>query len=305
MGIIYKISFPGKTERVYVGQTSRTLEKRIKEHEYKASYLDEDEGCWMLNRHIRKYGTESMKIEILIICEDENLNSQEELFIDELNSIYPDGFNLTKGGNVPVLLQVSREKISKKLRKYNIEMNLPIHVHRCKDYTGDGFVVSIPGYKKKQFCNDDLGNINEKKEQALAHYKNIMDGNVPKIVKKQLPMYVMDTVQENKTCFEVNNPKYKTCRFFYNNLSREEVLISALQYHQTTVDGTAPIREKLRNDPNFLNGDMKHIQKKKNGAIVMNPSGLTMKSRSFASSAKTVQENIEDAIKYRDKVYNR
>jgi hypothetical protein len=89
-GIIYKISSP--SGKVYVGQTVRSFEKRIRQHKSKHSC------CTYLKRAIQKYGDE-MKYEI--IEEDvpqEQLDEREIHWIKELNSIAPTGYNCTTGG---------------------------------------------------------------------------------------------------------------------------------------------------------------------------------------------------------------
>ena len=89
-GIIYKISSP--SGKVYVGQTMRSFQKRIRQHKSKHSY------CTYLKRAIQKYGDE-MKYEI--IEEDvphDQLDEREIYWIKELNSLAPTGYNCTTGG---------------------------------------------------------------------------------------------------------------------------------------------------------------------------------------------------------------
>ena len=89
--IIYKIEnkLDGK---IYVGQTQRTLEERMKEHyrNSRASYID---------RTIRKYGVENFHAEIIETCKTvEELNEREMFWIAKLNCKFPNGYNLTDGG---------------------------------------------------------------------------------------------------------------------------------------------------------------------------------------------------------------
>ena len=89
-GIIYKISSP--SGKVYVGQTIRSFEKRMQEHRQESS------GCTLIKRSIDKYG-DGMKYEII---EDniphEQLDEREIYWVKELNSIAPNGYNCTTGG---------------------------------------------------------------------------------------------------------------------------------------------------------------------------------------------------------------
>lgn len=89
--VIYKIEnkLNGK---IYVGQTSRTLKERISEHLRKGrlSYID---------RAIRYYGIENFFVEIIEHCGTvEELNEREIFWIAELNCKFPNGYNLTDGG---------------------------------------------------------------------------------------------------------------------------------------------------------------------------------------------------------------
>jgi hypothetical protein len=89
-GIIYKITSP--SGKVYVGQTVRSFEKRMQEHRQETSC------CTFIKRAIDKYG-DGMKYEIVEEnVPQEQLDEREIYWIKELNSLAPDGYNLTTGG---------------------------------------------------------------------------------------------------------------------------------------------------------------------------------------------------------------
>ena len=89
-GIIYKISSP--SGKVYVGQTVRSFKKRMQEHRQETSC------CTFIKRAIDKYGDE-MNYEIVEEnVPQEQLDEREIYWIKELNSLAPDGYNLTTGG---------------------------------------------------------------------------------------------------------------------------------------------------------------------------------------------------------------
>lgn len=100
-GIIYKITSP--SGKVYVGQTVCSFNARIRNHKCKSS------GCTALKNAIDKY-VDQMKYEI--IEEDvpqEQLDEREVFWIKELNSLAPNGYNLSSGGN-------SNKECSQKLK---------------------------------------------------------------------------------------------------------------------------------------------------------------------------------------------
>lgn len=107
--IIYKITnrINGK---VYIGQTTRTLNERWKEH---CSDSRNRTKKMALHKAIQKYGKEHFTVEqIDVACDQSELNYKEMHWIAECNSIIPNGYNLTSGGEHPVFSEETRRKIS-------------------------------------------------------------------------------------------------------------------------------------------------------------------------------------------------
>ena len=113
-GIIYKITSP--SGKVYVGQTTRSFEKRMQEHR------DSKSKCSAVRNAIDKY-KDQMKYEII---EDnvpqEQLDEREIHWIKELNSLRPNGYNLKTGGRFYEATQEMRNnmrdaKYKSKIRK--------------------------------------------------------------------------------------------------------------------------------------------------------------------------------------------
>lgn len=92
MGIIYKIA-NSATDKVYVGQTTRPLQIRWREHLRDSETTDN-----RLYRAMRKYGRDKFFISVVEECDDALLNSREVFWISEFNS-YKDGYNSTFGGD--------------------------------------------------------------------------------------------------------------------------------------------------------------------------------------------------------------
>ena len=106
---IYKITnlINGKP---YVGQTTRSIEVRFREHaNCKTSFI---------GKAIRKYGYENFKIEILEECDTlEQLNEREKFFIAAFNSMSPNGYNLTGGGEGKIIISETSTKLSQVVTK--------------------------------------------------------------------------------------------------------------------------------------------------------------------------------------------
>lgn len=93
---IYKITndINGK---IYIGQ-SINIEKRIKEHFWKAECQKDVSYNSILHLAIRKYGKENFSWEILEECSVENIDEKEKYYIKKFNSISPNGYNILEGG---------------------------------------------------------------------------------------------------------------------------------------------------------------------------------------------------------------
>jgi group I intron endonuclease len=108
MGSIYVIK--NKVNgKCYVGQTRKPIEKRFEQHLRKSS------NCICLRNAITRHGKEFFSIEVLWSsddCTDEELNNKEIKFISELNTITPNGYNLTHGGEGCTPTEETRQKMS-------------------------------------------------------------------------------------------------------------------------------------------------------------------------------------------------
>lgn len=98
MGYIYKITNI-INNKVYIGQTIGSIEKRLREHKSNA-LLKKDKST--LHSAMRKYGIENFIIKILEECPNELLNQKEIEYIEKFNSFLGNpncnGYNMTIGG---------------------------------------------------------------------------------------------------------------------------------------------------------------------------------------------------------------
>jgi group I intron endonuclease len=106
---IYKITnlINGK---IYIGQTTTTIEKRWKRHSWSCTQKDPKMA---ITYAIKKYGKENFKIEQIDTANSiKELNEKEIFYIKSFNSLSPNGYNLTTGGLNKVLSEETRKKIS-------------------------------------------------------------------------------------------------------------------------------------------------------------------------------------------------
>ena len=96
--------------KIYVGQTIRTIEARFKRHCYSQS---SNSIRTAMNLAIRKYGKDNFKIELLDTATTrDELNIKENYWILKLNSLSPNGYNLNTGGDSKIMSEETKKKIS-------------------------------------------------------------------------------------------------------------------------------------------------------------------------------------------------
>jgi len=93
--IVYKITNI-ETKMMYIGITTTSLKLRFRRH-IEATY-DQSKTSYMCNA-IRKYGKDKFIIdEIDSASTIEELSNKEQFYIEKYNTLYPNGYNILKGG---------------------------------------------------------------------------------------------------------------------------------------------------------------------------------------------------------------
>ena len=145
VGLIYKITSPsGKS---YIGQTTGKLNRRISRHATES-------GCVAMKRAMDKYGRENMKYDVI----EENipleqLDDYEMYWIDELNTLSPNGYNLKTGGGRPVYSEETKERMR--------EVNYTRKLER------DGYLGNVHLVNKNRFMPRIK---NKNGEEHLSHH---------------------------------------------------------------------------------------------------------------------------------------
>lgn len=94
----------------YVGQTIGKIKRRWGKHTNKRIL---EKSITAIARAIAKYGKENFKIESICTCLSlSELNQKEKFYIKELDTLYPNGYNLTTGGDNHTVSDDSRKKMS-------------------------------------------------------------------------------------------------------------------------------------------------------------------------------------------------
>jgi len=105
---IYKITntINGK---IYVGQTVMTLSKRFGCHVRSSKRTNSSTA---IHNAIRKYGSEAFSIELIKECSSvDQLNDAERYWIDRLNTLAPNGYNIELGGSHFPMADATKQKL--------------------------------------------------------------------------------------------------------------------------------------------------------------------------------------------------
>ena len=101
----------------YIGKTIQTLNTRIKQHRDKSSY------CRCLSTAIKENGWENFEVSTLWEGDNSILGDMERYYINELNTMEPNGYNIREGGG-------RSEKVSDASRQLMIDKQREITIRR-------------------------------------------------------------------------------------------------------------------------------------------------------------------------------
>ena len=171
MGAIYKI-YNDVNDKVYIGQTVRTAERRWAEH--KNAAINELYRETILYNAMRKYGVDKFHMIVIRECDESELDYYEELYINAYNSLAPNGYNMTTGGEKGKKLDY--DDVVKKYfecgqnetevqRRYGIQRSTVAYILKEKGYTPQ------PNYIKQgiEYYECDADN------NIIGHFNNAME----------------------------------------------------------------------------------------------------------------------------------
>jgi hypothetical protein len=173
-GEIYCLTSP--SNKKYIGQCVKKLSSG-KKWGYICRWNDHIRDsktrncCRLLNNAISKYKPENFKLEVLRECDIEELDYYEKYYIENYNTMSPNGYNLTSGGYVTRFSEETNKlksismigknlgkKYPKRLRKREEDNNLPKYLRYYMDLNGkEGYRISNhPNLKDKSFLGKTI-----------------------------------------------------------------------------------------------------------------------------------------------------
>lgn len=103
----------------YIGYTLNSLEERKKTHIYKSRCKSNKHYHYLFSNALRKYGEENFTWEVLCTCASKEECCEKEIFyIKKYNTMSPNGYNLTQGGDGGIQSEETKAKISCSVKKY-------------------------------------------------------------------------------------------------------------------------------------------------------------------------------------------
>lgn len=236
MNIIYKLTFP--SQKSYIGKTTKGIEHRVNQHISNA--LNKRGKSPYVENAISKYGAENMQVEILMICDFEcELSGWEIAFIDDQNTLYPLGYNLTEGGDGNSSKHTLEYKLakSKSMRKNHADKDLEMYVKYTKTSSGtEGYIVVKPGCKSAQFCSPILP-MEQKLSLANEYARALERGEVIDVNRYKHIDIGYDNIPVGISFlsrfdgFRVTPPGKPTKWFKSKKLTRDQKYQLALQYY--------------------------------------------------------------------------
>ena len=200
MAYIYRIKNK-ITKKSYIGESKKKDVKwRWSEHK---KTIENNKGCPALRDAVKKYGIENFEFSIIIICFDDERFKYEKEYIKKYNTVVPNGYNITNGGEGGGFQgkkhteQVKADIRNKSKQKYidNPELRKQIS-ERNK------IMMSNPEVREK-IKNGLLNSEKWKKvieEKRIGNYKQIKHGEEAKNkISESLKKYYASNVQiDNK-----------------------------------------------------------------------------------------------------------
>ena len=156
MGFIYKITNTNNN-KVYIGQTTKTIEERWQEHVRESRKMHRQHRP--LYDAINKYGVSSFKIECLEEVSDSSLSDREVFYIQQYRSYVGfddcNGYNATLGGDFKTTIEWTSDEIEFLIKEYNLGRSCIYIAQKlgyCQDTIIDklkslGFQIRIGGRK--------------------------------------------------------------------------------------------------------------------------------------------------------------
>jgi group I intron endonuclease len=154
---IYKFTFPNG--KLYVGQAIN-IKKRWQSHKNVINCTTHKLYKMPLYSAFRKYGWENVDKEVICECDIDRLDDEEIVCIKKYNTMHPNGYNLTSGGNG-----------NKKMSSYTLEKMRIALIKRHKEKPMKNSSKNQISSSLKKYYRDVGEKIESKIKKSNSHRK--------------------------------------------------------------------------------------------------------------------------------------
>ena len=232
--IIYK-STNKITGKIYIGQTTQTLENRIKNHVKESD--KNKKRPFLLS--LKKYGIENFIFEVIDCANNlDELNDKEIYWIDYYKSTTPNGYNITGGGQGKKMIRT--EELTKRISKGLINSEKWQKIKNSQEFK-DKMVKNFYGSNKgKKFSKEHKEKIWGKNKQRVLDFNKTTakkwivvneNNNIIRLTGKEeyFNSIGLDTGNISRMANKLNKNKiikryYGYYCFIDNNQTDEEIL---------------------------------------------------------------------------------
>jgi hypothetical protein len=194
------------TQKKYVGQTLSHrknrgqyklfgYEGRFRDHLSEAICNTKKKQCRYLNNAIRLYGKEAFIVSLLTECSLDELDPIEQKYIESENTLYPNGYNLTKGGKGAKAVKTG-DDVDK------LHTETPRKRGGCKERSTETR-SKISQQLKKSMENDQYRNDLMKRTQVQHYSQKIKRFEGVKIDTTNLDQYIYE--RKHSIIIKINN----------------------------------------------------------------------------------------------------
>ena len=157
----------------YVGAT-KNFKRRMGEHHW--NYGDKRKIRTLVDKAIREYGWENFTVEILEVCDAEVAPERESHWIKELNTLEPNGYNCTNGGEMREMSTEERMQYSANQIKKTIFPVLQVELDK-QQITRTAFAQKL-GFRSKTVSDWMTGRCEPKLSSAIK-VKEVLGVDIP------------------------------------------------------------------------------------------------------------------------------
>lgn len=222
MGYIYCLTFPNGKK--YVGQTTRTVEKRIQKHKAPGN------PCRLVAKAYEKYG--SFDVETLIEVNNNELNYYEMYYIQHYDTLVPNGYNLTTGGEGGIPSEATKDRMREAHSRRVVHdqwrqaISNGLKGHKHSDETKEKIRQArlenptTPSEENRRKINERIRTQEVREKGSKSRRKDNAD----------IPMYIQTIRKASNPGYCVSLPGQSQKHFTSTKLTMEEKLKLAIEY---------------------------------------------------------------------------